>query len=296
MNNLKIPENLLILGRETEFESRLRKFPGLIFAISIITASLLYSMWWATFFLFSNGFFYVLPFSGLLVHAWMIVLVHEGAHRNLTRSFLDRWILNLASGLVFLPFYGEPFRKFHLYHHGHTNAPDDPLWPAWKRNFFANHRKIYILIEIIPLLPNIIALFSARPGIENSPDSFQTERDVPFDWKSIWFFFFSLFVSVLLFYFSKPDILFLFGSFFFANLWGNLRHWCEHTGTLAGVDSNTFSFPLGMGIGNHKIHHVDPKISWIALALALRHRPKTISVWSCLCGICLDINYRHYDP
>ncbi|AOP33118.1 hypothetical protein A0128_04140 [Leptospira tipperaryensis] len=279
---------------ERKFEKRIRKQKGLVLLVSLLVAGILYSGIFGLYLLFQNGYYLVLPFSGLLLHAWMILLVHEGAHRNLTRSTLDRWILNLASALVFLPFYGEPFRKIHLYHHAHTNDIDDPLWPDWKKNLFRNRRKLYVLVELIPLFSSVAAiLFSKRNSskVEKRSSSVGLHSQV----RSILFLCFSFSISIFLYIELKPNLWFVLGSFLFANVWGSLRHWCEHTGLRSDLESNTFSFPLGMGIGNHETHHADPSLSWISLSAGLRRREKTITLRGCLQGIWSNSKYIHYE-
>ncbi|MBM9499168.1 fatty acid desaturase [Leptospira sp. 201903071] len=278
---------------ERNFEKKIRKHRGFVLVLSLLAASGLFAGILGFYFLFQSGFYFVLPFSGLFLHAWMILLVHEGAHRNLTRSYLDRWILNLASALVFLPFYGEPFRKIHLYHHAHTNAADDPLWPEWKRNLFQKRRKLYVFVELIPLFSNVAAiLFTKRDtaDLKKVSSSVKLHSKV----RSILFLCFSFSISILLYIELKPNLWFVFGSFLFANVWGSLRHWCEHTGSRSDLESNTFSFPLGMGIGNHETHHADPSLSWISLSFGLRRRIKTTGIRNCLRGIWSNPEYIHY--
>ncbi|MBM9575846.1 fatty acid desaturase [Leptospira sp. 201903070] len=280
---------------ERKFEKKLRKHTGLVLGFSLLTACGLLAGILCFYLMFQNGLYFVLPFSGLFLHAWMILLVHEGAHRNLTRSCLDRWILNLASAFVFLPFYGEPFRKIHLYHHAHTNAADDPLWPEWKKNLFQSRRKLYVFVELVPLFSNVAAiLFKKRDSanLKKRLSSIRLHSAV----RSILFLCFSFSVSILLYIELKPNLWFVFGSFLFANVWGSLRHWCEHTGLRTDLESNTFSFPLGMGIGNHETHHADPSLSWISLSAGLRRRIKTMNIRDCVRGIWSNPKYFHYEP
>ncbi|PJZ52327.1 fatty acid desaturase family protein [Leptospira adleri] len=278
---------------EKTFEKKLRKRRGLVLFASLLAA---FGLYYGIFLLhqwFRSGFYFVLPLSGLFLHAWMILLVHEGAHRNLTRSSFDRWILNGASALVFLPFYGEPFRKIHLYHHAHTNQPDDPLWPEWKKNLFQSRRRLYVFVELLPLFSSVAAiLFRERGPIlkkKQSPANFHSRI------RSILFLCFSFSISILLYLEWNPNPWFIFGSFLFANVWGSLRHWCEHTGVRADLESNTFFFPLGMGIGNHETHHADPSLSWISLSLGLRRRIKTTTIGNCIRGIWSNPRHIHYE-
>ncbi|RHX87072.1 fatty acid desaturase [Leptospira stimsonii] len=279
---------------ERILERKLRKRKGLVPLLSLISAFGLYGGMIFFHQLFQDGLYFVLPFSGLVLHSWMILLVHEGTHRNLTRSFADRWILNLASAFVFLPFYGEPFRKIHLYHHAHTNHADDPLWPKWKRNLFLKNRRFYIFVELIPFFSNVAAiLFSNRGRGEKKKRSSSPAMHSRIH--SIFFIGFSFSISILLYIKLNPNPWFILGSFLFANVWGSLRHWCEHTGIRTDLESNTFFFPMGFGIGNHETHHADPSLSWISLSFGLKRRVKTMMIRNCIVGIWSNSKYIHYE-
>lgn len=277
------------MNYEEVIESKFRKFPWWVPVFTGVLASCLYVFLLYFHQIFISGGVWILPISGLFLHSWMILLVHEGTHRNLTRSKFDRWVLNLASAFVFLPFYGEPFRLSHLKHHAKTNLPDDPLWPRWKLELFRKNRIFYVLLEFLPLVSSIFSLFwkptSAADGKDNKP---------VFSKENFFFLLLSCIVSGILFYWLRPDLWFIFGTFFFANFWGCFRHWCEHTGYSKERESNTFYFPLGFGIGNHEIHHENPNLSWLSLALGLRKRKKNISIFECFFGLCFSKKYIHY--
>lgn len=278
------------MNYEEVLESRFRKFPLWIPFCTGILAAFLYISLMYFHGLFASGWIWILPVSGLFLHSWMILLVHEATHRNLTRSKLDRLLVNLASAFVFLPFYGEPFRLSHLKHHAKTNHPDDPLWPRWKLELFRTNRVFYVLLEFLPLVSSVFSLFrrhsSSEVGKRNQATLFSKE--------SLFFVILSFFISGVLFYWFRPDLWFLLGTFFFANFWGCFRHWCEHTGYSKSRESNTFRFPLGFGIGNHEVHHENPNLSWLSLSFGLIKRKKNISIFESFIGICFSKKYIHY--
>src|SRR6185295_14504714 len=117
---------------ELNLEDSLRKLPWLIPFISLGTGALLFTGIIICLNYFNKGIYWTIIPAGLLAHAFFIVIVHDGAHKSITRTKADRLIMNLGSAMMLLPFYGEPFRKFHLIHHGNTNTEVDPLWPPSK--------------------------------------------------------------------------------------------------------------------------------------------------------------------
>jgi len=117
---------------EERAEALLRLSPLAAPAITLLVAGTLYAGIGVCLRLFQSGYQSVAILSGLLLHAYVIVVVHDGAHRAITRTRADSLLMNVGAGLVLLPFYAEPFRRYHLIHHGHTNEPVDPLWPPLK--------------------------------------------------------------------------------------------------------------------------------------------------------------------
>jgi hypothetical protein len=51
---------------------------------------------------------------------------------------------------------------------------------------------------------------------------------------------------------------------------------------------------MGMGIGNHDVHHNIPHLSWFTLWLGLWKRPKTTSVFKAIYGVLFDKQFEHY--
>lgn len=279
------------MNYEEVLESRFRRSSWRIPSLTGISASCIYIFLIYFHKIFAFGGIWILPISGLFLHSWMILLVHEGTHRNITRSKFDRWIINFASAFVFLPFYGEPFRLSHLKHHARTNLHDDPLWPRWKLELFRKNRIFYVLLEFLPLVSSFFTLFRKS----DSPVAVTgNERKSLFFGETFFFLLLSFLVSGLLFFWLRPDVWFVFGTFFFANFWGCFRHWSEHTGFSGERESNTFYFPLGFGIGNHDVHHENPNLSWLSLSLGLRKRKMNISIFESFAGICFSKEYIHY--
>jgi fatty acid desaturase len=95
-------------------------------------------------------------------HAFFIVTVHDGAHKSITRSKVDRYLMNLGCAVMLLPFYGEGFRKYHLIHHANTNSNVDSLWPKQKKNLYENYRYLNILCELVPLLYTGFLVFTQK--------------------------------------------------------------------------------------------------------------------------------------
>jgi len=79
------------------------------------------------------------------------------------------------------------------------------------------------------------------------------------------------------------------------NAFSVLHHWCEHVGYNKERESNTFWFPLGMGIGNHDVHHHAPHLSWFTLWRGLFSRPKTTSESKAIYGVLFDPHFEHYE-
>ena len=103
-------------------------------------------------------------------------------------------------------------------------------------------------------------------------------------------------ISIFVIYFIQPNVIFLILTLFSVSIISCLRHWCEHLGYNIELESNTFWFPLGMGIGNHDVHHKAPNISWISLLLGLFRRPKTTTIFRVIYGIMFDKNFKHFIP
>lgn len=274
---------------ELILERKMRKYPFLIPFISILTGGLLFAGILLSGFYFLEGFYWTFIPAGLMGHAFFIVIVHDGAHKGITRSKFDRYLMNLGCAVMFLPFYGEGFRKYHLIHHANTNSSVDPLWPKQKKNLYENHRWLYILCELIPLLYTAFLVFKQSTATAN--------KNIKAKGPSINYFhiLWAAIISIGMIYMIQPPIYFLLGTLLTLNIFSTLRHWCEHLGYDLKKTSNTFWFPLGMGIGNHDTHHEHPHISWIALFLGLFKRKKDTQVLRTVFGVFFKKSFHHYE-
>jgi fatty acid desaturase len=263
---------------EERAEALLRRVPFAIPTLTLLTAAALYAGVGGCLWLYEKGAVGTVVLSGLLVHAFVIVLVHDGAHRAITRTRADSLLMNVGCGLVLLPFYGELFRRYHLIHHAHTNEGVDPLWPAFKKRLYLEHRRLYMLAELLPFAFIILVLVKGAPREPSRRATGPRLRP--------WLMALSLSVAVGTAWWVRPRAGFVVLTLLCANAWGAVRHWCEHIGLDPRKESNTYRFPLGMGIGNHDAHHQHPGFSWISMAVGLARRPKDTgplrTLWSML--------------
>lgn len=280
----------MIIDFEINLERRIRKFPWIIPMISYSIAVLLLFAILKCLEIFQGGHYWSILPAGLLIHSFFIIIIHDGAHYSITRTKFDRLVLNIGAGLILLPFFGEPFRKFHLIHHQHTNSDLDPLWSSLKKTLFTNRRLVYILCETVPFIFTLYIIL--KPDKTKSTISNKKHGKDPTI--GIEYLLFSVCISVLVIYFIKPSFGFVIGSIFTLNLFSKIRHWCEHVGTHDDLSSNTFWFPLGMGIGNHDTHHHAPNISWFVLYIGLFVRKKTTNILKTIIGIFFNKSYVHY--
>jgi fatty acid desaturase len=238
--------------------------------------------------LFEAGHYWVILFSGMLAHAFFIVVVHDGAHKSITRGKMDRIIMNIGSGLMLMPFYAEPFRKFHLIHHSNTNTDVDPLWPDTKKNLYDNHRFFYLMCTMIPLLFTLYLIVTQQRKVKKMNRVVMSPR------MNFYHIAWSSLISATIIYLARPSLAFVLCTLLVLNMFSVLRHWCEHLGYNNEHESNTFWFPMGMGIGNHDVHHHIPHLSWFTLWLGLWKRPKTTSVFRAIYGVLFDKKFEHY--
>ena len=251
---------------EEQVEAALRRRRSIVPALTLLAAAALYAGLGACMRVYQMGAWWIVVLSGLLLHAFVIVVVHDGSHRAITRSGADSLLMNVGSGLVLMPVYAEVFRRYHLVHHAHTNESVDPLWPPFKKRLYAEHRRLYMLGELLPFLFTVFVLvLHARE--ENA-------RRTPGPRVRPGYVVLSLVTTVATAWWFQPPVGFVLLTLLCANVWNATRHWCEHMGQDGSRESNTFHFPLGMGIGNHGAHHRHPAFSWIAMAIGLARRPK----------------------
>jgi fatty acid desaturase len=283
-----VSENAIGHEYEIQIERKLRKISWFIPLITLIAAFCLYFAQGQLMNLFSAGHYWVVLFSGMIGHAFFIVVVHDGAHKSITRTKYDRIIMNIGSGLMLLPFYAEPFRKFHLVHHANTNTEVDPLWPDVKKHLYTNHRYFYLMCTLIPLLFTLYLIISQQGNLAKKKKQVKSPpiNYINIVWASA--------ISIGIIFLVKPNFLFLIFSLLMMNVFSVLRHWCEHLGYNNEHESNTFWFPLGMGIGNHDVHHKAPHLSWLTLWIGLFKKPKTTSVYRAIRGVLFDPQFKHF--
>jgi fatty acid desaturase len=275
---------------ELKLEKAFRKLPWLIPTISICTGILLVGGIVVCMHYFSqNNYWTIIP-AGFLVHAFFIVIIHDGAHKAITKTRFDRVLMNLGSALMLLPFYGEYFRKYHLMHHANTNSDVDPLWPSSKKTLFEDKRWLYILCECIPLLFTIYLVFTFNREKKDS----KSRQTIKSPKVNIGYLIFSTGSTLLIIIYVLPPVWFCLGTLFVLNLISAWRHWCEHLGTDVNRTSNTFWFPLGMGIGNHDMHHHFPHVSWVVLLIGLFYRKKTTNPFKTVFSVLFNRSFVHY--
>jgi fatty acid desaturase len=275
--------------KERNIEKDLRRYSWVIPVVSFATAGILFLGLYMCMKEFQLGFYWAIFPAGLMAHAFFIILVHDGAHRAITRTKADQLIMNLGASFMLLPFYGEPFRKYHLVHHANTNSEIDPLWNPLKRRLYNEKRWLYLICEFIPFIFKCVLLLSTEKNILSKKENIkQPTIRVPY-------LIFSFLISGILIWLWLPPIWFIIGTLFWLNTLSLIRHWCEHIGTEKNKESNTFWFPLGMGIGNHEAHHEFPHFSWLTMMIGLYHRKKDTNPFKTLYGILFNRAYLHYE-
>ena len=272
---------------ELDLEKSLRKNKWLLPIITIATATTLYGLVLICLHFFNlNQYWTIIP-AAFIAHAFFIIILHDGSHKSITKTKADRFIMNFGASIMLLPFYGELFRKFHLIHHGNTNSQVDPLWPSAKTELYNNKRWFYIMCEMIPILFSIYSLIMSKKENKNKTKLKGPKAEIKY-------IIMGSFISLAIIIFFKPNIWFLLFTFLLLNFIGKIRHWCEHMGYNNSVESNTFWFPLGMGVGNHDTHHHAPHVSWFVLMVGLFHRKKNTSFFKALFGVLFNKKFTHY--
>ena len=272
--------------KEAKIESFLRNHKWILFSVTFIVSSLLYFGIYYSMTLYNEGEYWSLLLSGLLAHSFFVITMHDGAHQSITETKLDALFMTLCSGLIILPGYTELFKKYHLTHHAETNTPLDPLWSPAKEKLFNEHRKIYALLQCLPFVFNIYVLFQKKT------DKIEAKSYQP-KWGN---FIFSLIVASIIIFLFKPPFLFILGTFTVMTSLGAFRYWGEHMGIEKEKESNTHWFPLGMGIGNHDVHHHFPNYSWLTLTIGLLYRKIDTNPIKSFWRLLTNSNFHHYKP
>ncbi|MBI3134048.1 MAG: fatty acid desaturase [Bacteroidetes bacterium] len=272
------------ISNEQKIETFLRKYTWLLYLVTILTAALLYVGIYFSMLLFKEGYYWSLVLSGLLAHSFFVITMHDGAHRSITGTAFDYTIMNFCAGLIVLPLYTELFKKYHLLHHAHTNTENDPLWNGMKEKLFNEKRGLYAVLQCLPFVFNLYVIINGKrekkAGQKGGVNYFQVLL--------------SLVVAAVVVITAKPGIWFVLGTFTVMTTLGAIRYWGEHMGTLDGKESNTHWFPLGMGIGNHDVHHHHTNYSWLTLTIGLLFRKLDTNPFKSLWGIFFDKKFHHY--
>ncbi|MGB5490935.1 MAG: fatty acid desaturase [Woeseiaceae bacterium] len=271
---------------EINLEQRLRKIKYLIPFATLVTAGLLI---WAIYLLmkiFVEGHYWACIPAGFLAHSYLIICLHDGIHKSITRTWIDRIFANISAALLFLPF-GELYRKYHLIHHRNTNLDNDPISPPVLRKLYLKNRYLYMLCEAIPLLYTFYLVMN----YQKSENKGAPAKEISISYA---YLISSLFVSVLWFILIKPSVWFIILTLFSFNIVSVFRNWCEHMGTNPDKSSNTYWFPLGFGIGHHDLHHQKPYLSWLTLTIGLFNHKKDTNPFKAFFGILFDKSFSFY--
>ncbi|MFH7001967.1 fatty acid desaturase [Flavobacterium bizetiae] len=275
------------LIKEISIEKKLRKRTFLIPFATILCASILLFGIGYCMHLFQQGHYWAFVPAGFFAHSFLIITVHDGSHKAITKTKYDRLIVNISSALIFIPFYGEHYRKYHLIHHGYTNTDLDPLASPLLKNLYHKNRYLYILMETIPILYTsyLIFDFNKRENTQKVTNAIQINKT---------FFILSICLSIIWFIVIKPPFYFVLLTLLLLNLISVVRNWCEHMGTSLEHKTNTYWFPMGFGIGNHDVHHQHPNLSWLTLKIGLMKRKKNANPLKTLKGILFDKKFTFY--
>ncbi len=271
---------------EINLEKRFRKHTYLIPFATISMASLLLLAIGYMMHLFETGRYWACIPAGVLMHSYVIVSLHDGVHKSITRTKMDRLIANISAALIFLPV-GELYRKYHLIHHRDTNSDNDPISPPVLRKLYLKNRFYYILCECIPLLYTFYLVMN----YQKEENKRAPTKEIHISWA---YFIFSIVLSALWFVLVQPSLWFIGGTLLAFNVVSVLRNWCEHMGTNPDGTSNTYWFPMGFGIGHHELHHDKPYLSWLTLTVGLFKQKKETNPVKALYGILFDKSFRFY--
>lgn len=271
---------------EINLEKHLRKWKYLIPTVTLISAILLLWAIKLLMDLFVQGHYWTCIPAGLLAHSFLIICLHDGIHKSITRTRWDRIFANISAALLFVPF-GELYRKYHLIHHRNTNLEDDPISPPVLRNLYVKNRYFYMLCECIPLLYTFYLVMSYQKSENKKAPS----REISIGYN---YLICSIAISILWFILIDPSAWFIFFTLIAFNIVSVLRNWCEHMGTDPHKSSNTYWFPLGFGIGHHDLHHQKPYLSWLTLSIGLFYRKRETNPFKALSGILFDKTFSFY--
>jgi fatty acid desaturase len=267
---------------EPPIERALRKIVWLVPVVTIGTTAILFALLFACERYFSAGHTWILLVSGLLTHAVMVVGVHDGAHRAITKTSFDRFFCSIVAGFLILPLYGEAFRRYHLLHHAHVNGPHDPLYLPSKATLFEKNRIVYMVLDVVPLLLAFVCKQT------------RTAPEIKAPAIGIRYIAVGLACSGLALYFARPSFAFVALNIVSLYMWASIRDWCEHFGTDDRRVANAYFFPMGMGIGNHEAHHQWPHYSWITMEVGVWKRKMDTNPIHAAVQMATNPRFRHY--
>ncbi|HTL83282.1 MAG TPA: fatty acid desaturase [Bacteroidia bacterium] len=271
---------------EQKFEEIFRRRTWILPVVSLATLAILYGAIILCAYGFTHHQYWTVIPAAILAHAYMIIAVHDGTHHAITRSKADDVMMNIFGGFLLLPFFAEPFRRYHLIHHANTNTENDPLWSPVKAKLFSNNRVLYIICQFVPLLFTLVVLMTSEGSRKKN-----NVKSVKLRWG---YMVLSFACSGIVIWLLHPPVIFCLITFVLLTVLGSIRHWCEHMGTEDDIESNTYWFPLGMGVGNHDMHHEYPSLSWLSLALGLRYRKYDTHFFRVIAQMLTRKNFRHY--
>jgi len=283
-------EEDLNFEREANLEKKLRKNKFLIPIVTYCLAFIFLTGIYGCILIFNEGYYWAVFPSGLLTHSFLILCLHDATHKAITRSNFDRVFLNFCAGLIILPFYGEHYRKYHLTHHANTNKKLDPICPPITRKLYDNQRWLYVLCEFIPLVYTFYSVLDYHKHRNKAVEK-QKPKTININ---ISYVALAVFISIGMICFFKPPIWFLITNLIVLNIVSVFRNWCEHIGTAENKESNTYWFPLGMGIGNHETHHHYSNYSWLTLSIGLLYRKKDTNPIKSFLGILSNKSFTYY--
>jgi hypothetical protein len=267
---------------EPRIERALRRWRWVVPAATLATTAALLAGLWGCTLAWRAGHRWIALVSGLLAHGVMVVAVHDGAHRAITRTRADRYLCSVAAGLLIMPFYGEAFHRYHLMHHRYVNGPHDPLYLPAKARLFARGRLAYMLLDCVPMLLSLVCRQTeVAAGVHAAP----------IGWRYVAT---GLAASALVIALAWPPWTFVAATVVSLYVLSSIRDWCEHWG--AGDDrvANAYWFPFGFGIGNHDAHHRWPRYSWLTMMVGLWLRPKHTHPLRAAVEMATSARFRHY--
>ncbi len=215
-------------------------------------------------------------FAGFLFHGLFILVVHEATHGNLLGGTRDRFVGNVALGLLLMPYLAESYQHTHHVHHRLVNQHDDNNWTRHRDALFRRSRFLYVLYELLPMLNNIDRL-GGKPVRRR-------RRQVLASWAA------AAFVVVA----CGPHPGWWLAVLVATNTVNAHRLWIEHYGVFQGQVANTYAAPLSFGIGHHALHHLRPHIPAPVLMVGLWFRRKDASLWTALPRVLFDRRWLHF--